>query len=121
MAVAGGGTTACASQPCLLNGACQNGGACIAGEGPAFRCECVGAFFGDRCEEAPPCAAGSTQSAGGGRAGRGRGGSGSGIYIGSGEQLCLNGGVCSDWTTDKLIKKLKAGGEGGFYCQCQAR
>jgi Notch-like protein len=89
--VSGGGTTACASQPCLLDGACKNGGACIAVEGAAFRCECVGAFFGDRCGEKPPCA----------------------------EGVCLNGGVCTDWTTDKSIKKPKVGGEGGFYCQCQ--
>jgi hypothetical protein len=28
--------------------------------------------------------------------------------------------VCSDFTTDKSIKKPKVGGAGGFYCQCQA-
>jgi hypothetical protein len=89
--VMGGGTTACASQPCLLYGACRNGGSCIVGEGARFRCECVGDFFGDRCEEEPPCA----------------------------EGVCQNDGVCSDWTTDKSIKKPEVGGTGGFYCQCQ--
>jgi hypothetical protein len=92
VSVTGGGTTACASQPCLLDGACKNDGACVAGEGASFRCECVGVFFGDRCEEEPPCA----------------------------EGVCLNGGVCSDYTTDKSIAKPEAGGAGGFYCQCQA-
>jgi hypothetical protein len=90
--VAGGATTACASQPCLLDGACQNDGACVAGEGAVFRCECGGSFVGDRCEEERPCT----------------------------EQPCQNGGVCSDWTTDKTIEKPKDGGVGGFYCQCQA-
>jgi hypothetical protein len=88
VATADGTTTACANQPCLLEGACQNGGGCVAGEGASFRCECVGAFFGDRCEEEPPCA----------------------------KEPCQNGGDCTDWTTDQSIKKPKPGGAGGFYC-----
>ena len=90
--VTGGGTTACVSQPCLLDGSRKNGGACVAGEGLTFHCGCVDVFFGARCEEEPPCQ----------------------------EETCQNGGVCSDFTTDKTIKKPKAGGAGGFYCRCQA-
>jgi hypothetical protein len=39
--VSSGGTTACASHSCLLAGTYRNGGACVVGEGLAFRCECV--------------------------------------------------------------------------------
>eukprot|EP01051_Picozoa_sp_SAG22_P018985 SAG22_NODE_3364_length_1757_cov_2.051870_1_plen_379_part_00 len=76
---ASGQTVACAVAPCEMQNVCLNGGACetVAGSGSvsAFRCTCVGDYYGVRCATVRECASAP----------------------------CQNGGACADSTTDASI------------------